>query len=459
MFAKDPFAHRVFWNRPRLGQQEILPEMIAPRVPNRLDELTVDRILQRHLMLILTDGAGNIPASRPSYRDVYLRGKNFKDLYDATLRDWSDQDYATLVAIFRDPTEDELKDLALIDEFFRVGRRSYMKVYAYPDSTEERLRGSACSTQPGGIFGAQLPGVHQALIGNPFFCPGIHEIPLPKSMYAFLRYPEPGYPKYFGIRNDLPWEEVKGPVLRSIAVLDALVNYPFPSPISLMPSYWYAYPEVHEAAKTFIHQDIIINRALARLWITFAIIGDGGSVYNNVSARIIHDLEKEARDAKRMAIIRGIGLAAVFAIITAGLGAALAPAIAAIVPAGVPLTGATVASAITSGVKQAMTYQEKKDATDALEKISDLFAQSDPAFAAEASKLAETFGFLGEKVKELTAEGLEAAAEGKRAKDDLSDVPEDPAAPPPNYGLTTNLLVGGGVAAAGVAALAWAIFS
>lgn len=463
----DLFGRSRLWAarpvRIRLGQgpySEITPEMLAPGIPNRLDEIPATVIFERRELLRLADENGNFPSDLDAALEKIKNTPN-KDL----LSGWNKDDYRLLLEISQNPTEQEMEDLALIDGFVGLGKQPFVSSYLDPQGRlspiiRDRIRlDYACGKETD--YSAQVrqkfnpPPYKRGLFqGNGFFCGEKQQIPIPRSAALYYTSSAIGtnrLAEYYGIDLSLPWQEIKGPVLRVIAVLDALVDYPFPSPIGLRPLYWYEYPSVKAAARQFIHQDIIINRALARLWITMAIIGDKGDVYNTVSAYIIHDIKKEARDRKRDLIIQKIAMAATFAIITLGLGYALAPAVAAIIPAGVPVTGATVASAITSGVQQALSAQEKKDVAEAMETISEQFAQSDPAFAAEAKKAADTFSFLGEQITEMTEEERLAAEEAKADKDELSNVAEDPLAEPDYGESTTNLLIGGGIAA-GIAA-------
>ena len=469
MFAQDPFARRVFWARPRLGQQDILPEMIAPRTPNRLDEVPVNVILSRRQLLLVADEASNMPADISAALNVVpeepaIRVGQKKEEEPSKLGTWSADDYTAIAAVYREPTEDELRDLSLIDGFFakREKRQSNQKTDL---SYTGLIRGIACGTarsQATGPFSVMsrhnIPAwmeprgmsreVSSPFVGNPFFCGPAQDIPLPMSFFWYWD----NIPAYFGINEALPWEEVKGTVLRAIAVLDALKDYPFPSPISVMPQLWYH--SIQSNMKEFVHQDIIVNRTLARFWITIAVL----QVYEDVSAWIISRLKRKAKRQKRMAIIKAIGMAAVFAIMAAGLGAAFAT----LIPAGSIVTAGQAAQAVTSAIQYAISYENRKRAAEDLEKAAKQFEKDDPAFAEEAHKAAETMDYMAaqtQRLAELTQEEAEAIAEGDVEQEvtpeeiggPLLDVPpEEPGASP---------LVGGGVAAAGIVALAFAIFS
>jgi hypothetical protein len=422
--------------------------MIAGAVPNRLYEVPVWIILSRRKLaarILGSDGKVSTDTSFMAQAEALARtGQVY--LY----KNWTAQDLATMAAVANDPTEDELQDLALIDGYFSGTKYAYMlDSYTRPASMsaprkEEISFISYCST-PTHLLNPRLAGMSK----NPFFCQPAQKYDTPRTMISVWSVPWPGvYNDYFGINPTLPWEEVKPVMLRAIAVMDALKDYPFPPPIDIRPQYWYV--STKSDINTFVRQDIIVTRNLARIWITMAIINN----YASVAAWIVHDLEKEARDDKRMAVIKAVGMAAAFAILTAGLGSLLAPVIAPLVSAGIPITAEAVASGIMTGVQQAISADQKKQMADQMDKIGKMFEADAPAFAAEAYKVRDTFSYLGEAMSELTEEQQAAIDQVKQNPEySASEVGEQYDVEPSNWPVQKKLLIGGGIAAAGVAAI------
>lgn len=449
----DPFGRSRLWNahaRGRgLGQaaveegpEIITSDMIAGALPNRLSEVPVWIILSRRKLAVRIFGPDMKVSTDTSFMTQSEVLSRSGGVY--LFKDWTEQDMAAMAAVANDPTEDELQDLALVDGYF-AGTQYAKKLDSY--------------TRPGSMFD---PGAKEISFSsycsdpkyskNPFFCQPAQKYDKPRTMSlvfmdAWLAN-SGRYSDYFGIDPNLPWEEVKPVMLRAIAVMDALKDYPFPPPIDIRPQYWYV--STKGDINKFIRQDIIVTRDLARIWITMAIVNN----YNAVAAWIVHDLEKEARDDKRMAVIKAIGMGAAFAIITAGLGYALAPVIAPLVSAGVPVTADAVASGIMSGVQQALSADQKKQLADDMDKVGKMFDADAPAFAAEAYKVRDTFSYLGEAMSELTDEQKEAINQARQSPEyGASEVGEQYDVEPSNWPLQKKLMIGGGIAAAGVATI------
>ncbi len=486
MFALDPFGQRVFTAaRPTralrgmrvfMGQTpealppEILPEMIAPEVRNRLAEVPVDIIRSRRQLLLVADAGGRMPATLDeALKRVYVpRGQAQKQLEekggtrDVPISSWNKDDYAFLVAVNADPTEEELRDTALIDGLWtpqrfgvQRGRPGLMDALAAVACGTAHTEGiprevvQAFSGERGGPPWLQQRGMPRGaatpFAGNPFICGKPQKIPFPQSMWHY----GDRIPQYFGLNGRLPWEEIKGPALRTIAMLDALVDYPFPPPISVMPQFWYE--AVKGQMQEFVHQDIIINRALARLWITMAVIEN----YESLSARIIHELKQKAKRQKRKKLVTTIALGITLAVIGVGLAAAFA----AIIPAAGAVTAAAASEAVTNAVQLALSAEEKKKAAQDMEKVAKQFEADAPRFAEEARKAAQMLDYQAAQEAAAAAptlEEAEAIAEGGVEKE---VGPEDTGGPlldvpPPAEGPSRETLhIGGGVvAAAGTAA-------
>ena len=447
----DLFGRARLWNTHGLGQatakeepEIITSDMIAGAVPNRLSEVPVWIILSRHFLSIRVFGPdGKVDTDTSFMPQAERMTSPYTKYY---FRNWTQQDLAALAAVANDPTEEELQDLALIDGYFAGYGRQLRDVpncggMMNPcgpgvEKTTDIMK-RICSSTPYG------PGANAKYIKNPFFCGTAQKIVIPKTMNMVWNFGwSGGYTDYFGIDPSKPWEEVKPVLLRAIAVMEALKDYPFPPPIDIRPQYWYVSTQAD--IKKFIRQDIIVTRDLARIWITMAIVNN----YEPVSAWIIHDLEKSARRAKRMEVIKAVGMGAAFAIFTAGLGYALAPAIAPLVSAGIPITADAVASGVMAGVQQAISADQKKQIAENMDKIGQLFATDAPRFAEEAYKVRDTFSYLGEAMSELTDEQKAAIEEGKTNKEySAQEVGEQYDVDPSNWPLQKKLLIGGGIAA------------
>lgn len=485
----DPFGRSRIWSvhkKRSLGDAEALQdvvtsEMIASSVPNRLAEVPVKIILARHRLRYRMFGDdGKVSTDTSWMAEAEKTAEERNQIY--VFKDWTEDDFKALAAVANDPTEEELRDLAFIDGFW-ANSPYYALGELVPSGslfsgfgiTKLRDMCSGIPDLPAKPFASQDPQAYEfakKYAANPFFCGKADVMPVPRTLtpwvigsgssWMHVRIPsayfptglvtykkqEAGYPEFFGIDVNLPWEEVKAIALRSVAMMDALVDYPFPPPIDIRPQYWYS--TFLGDMKNFLRQDIVVNRALARLWITVATVNK----YNDIAAWIMHDIEKQARDDKRAHLIQTIALGATFAVITLGLGYALAPLLAPLATAGIPVTGSTVASAITSGVQQAMTAEQKKDAAKAMEDVAKLFEADAPAFSKEALAAKDTFGYLGEALTELTEEQKAAIDQVKNSPEySASEVGEQYEEEPSSWPVQKKLMIGGGIAAAGVAAV------
>lgn len=377
---------------------------------------------------------------------------------------WTEGDFKALAAVANDPTEDELEDLALIDGFFKGspaytdGSTIVREGWTNPQTKRLSLR-AMCGGKPD--MQSNYPGSDaerdawqfaKKYAANPFFCAPAQNIPKPRTMSFFLQ-PFWGLAKYFDINPELPWEEVKPVVLRAIAMLEALMDYPFPSPIDIRPQYWYQ--AAQSDINKFIRQDIVITKPLARLWVTCSLVNEGPTGIASLSAYIMHDMERDARHRARIEIVQKVAMAATFAVLTLGLGYALAPLIAPLVSAGIPITTEAVSGAVISGVQKALTAKEAKDAAETMDKVGKLFEVDNAAFAQEAYKVRDTFNYMGEAMSDLTDEQKAAIDQVKSSPEySSSEVGEQYDVEPSSWPTQKKILIGGGIAAAVAAGLA-----
>lgn len=358
---------------------------------------------------------------------------------------WPDDIYDALVAVANNPTPEEIEDLSLIDRFF------YGPVPT--KFTTQRQRQAApfgmevCVLSPKQMrAGAGYPLFNAFLYNRdvlipfkdrPFFCPPSFQMPQPVTFFVW----KDQLARYFGISPRREWGEAELAVRNTVAFLQALVDYPFPRPIGAMPGVWYHM--LRSDIQKYVNDDMIETVPLSRMWITIATV----ETYPDVSAKIIRELKEKAKRQKRKALLKKIALGLTFAVIGAGVGAALVE----IIPAGVPIAAGDIASATTQAIQTGIDKEDRKKVAESLEKTAKLFEQDDPRFAEELRKTAETFDYLGsqaERAKDLSEEEAEAVVEGETEREigadthgmNLDFYPEDSP--------LTGLLIGGGVAAA-----------
>jgi hypothetical protein len=446
-----------------------------PGQPNRLALIPVDMIRDRNVLLWIADRDGSVPddpkAAKHQLRRIFeaigramsgLGGRAWGVPTPVLL--WNDEDMRILLQVANGPTADEIRDLALVDAFFgreeRDGRGGDLTKLIAPlactggqlprTSDDPALR--RLFHEPGerriSLAWMATPRRNQptTIASNPFFCTPATQVQVP-SPGSLLRV---NLREFFAIDSREEWGDVRMTLDNSLAFLTALVDYPFPSPISVMPGVWFGH--VQGNIREFVHQDLFITPPLARLWVTLAVV----TKYNDASAEIVHKLKRDAKRKKRKELIRKIALAATFAVITAGLALALAPLVAPLVAAGIPLSASTVAGGVTGVIQYAMNEQDRKQAAEDLEKVAEQFERDDPAFAAEARKAAETIDYLAAATKraaELTQEETDAIREGDTESEytpqEVGYFPDESHEP----GLSTETLIVGGGIAAGAAAL------
>jgi len=297
-----------------------------------------------------------------------------------------------LVPIAASSTPAELTDLSLIDWFYddrwvRFGRNTGSGI----------LRDRARSYK----HYVQLQAPNDPFYNPPEYDPRIGGIPHINFM---------GPSDYFGIQTSSPWGNMKLAVENAAVVLRQLFGYPFPSPISAMPDFWVimAKPELQALVKA----GKPLNPVETRVWITMNIL----SHYEEVSAQIAHHFEEvqdDAQDrARRIAIIK-VGFGLVISIVFPAL----------------------IASAF-SAIQTVQSIQQQQEAADAVRDMENAAAAFDATDAAFAKEIRIATEYYEEKL----AQAQGPAAPGGTAP----GAPEEAQA----GGIPTELLVGGGIAAA-----------
>lgn len=312
-------------------------------------------------------------------------------------------DQAALVdAIQAAPTPEETEDLVLFRQFFvEPWIHGLQRAASSVSSALQNI-----TLRPFGLFGR----------GRFLSGPLIQTIPqqqlLPPFRFIGIRgLVGPG--AYFGV-DGMTWAEARPIVRNAMELVRALANYPLPSPIPEMPIIFYdeAQADLSEAAR-YPGQ---LDPQLARFMVTMTVLEN----YNTVSARIIDELEEEAEEARRGAIIEAVVIGIASLVLPAVVGAGLA------------------------AIKTVMDAREAREAAKDMKEAAQQFAATDAAFAAEVRRAADIIEYETAQAEAQAAAASQAAVQ-----------PAATAAPVPEEGgVPTELLVGGGIAAAAAAAFA-----
>ncbi len=327
---------------------------------------------------------------------------------------WTEAETENLSAVAVFPSDEELQDVSLIDSLYvtPVARLPVKAAWMTPKDVYAALHKILCDKQQRGLRQGYIgPGV-----GDPFYCTGASQ----GGYFRFTGWPSAA--EYFGLKSNETWGEQRLAAHNAKVLADALLTYPFPGPIPLAPGFWYAAnrQELAELANNpYIRLDDIAARFLITL-LTYA-------SYPAVSARIISWAEEKAKKKLKWAIIRIAAAVAIGFIFSA----ALAPALASIIPAGVPVSGATVASAITAVARDKFSKDELERISKEMKDAAKIFAVNDPAYAEQLEIAILTLEFFG--------------AEFGTSADALSQMQEQAQNPPPTpeeFGVNTEYPVG-----------------
>ena len=440
MHAILPAAAQVFWSPTPLQGNEIFLGQNGQE--NRLLEVPVDYILERRQLARFLQPGGTIGSTQTVSGRERFSGR-FQNL---PVWDWPADIFQALVAVANNPTPEEIEDLALIDAFFYGPYPERLATRRQQQSAPAGIlmcKGRGYRGLPAGVtdllpryIDRDIQPDYKALPQNPFFCPPPYPMPQPQTFWVWKDQKA----RYFGISNKALWGDVRHAVQASVTFLEALVDYPFPRPISVMPGIWYW--KLKGDIQNYVAMDMIHTVPLDRMWITIATTMN----YDEISAKIIKELKEKAKRKKRKAIIKKIAFGLTLGVISLGVGQALAG----IIPAGIPVGATEIASATTQAIEMGVDYRDRKQMAEAMEKVAKQFERDDPRFAEEARKTAETFEFLSaeaERAAELAQDEAEAIAEGETEREigpethgqNLDFFPEDSP--------LTALLIGGGIAA------------
>lgn len=368
-------------------------------------ETEINRLLDCRTGVVLSRAAQLFPSGQ---RAPY--GQEVKDMFPIGVDNWDLVERENLAAAAQNPTKQELEDVTLIDNVFgfipthlpvNTGRMVYdvyrpnylgylrnLTCYHCESTLQKCYQRPRWGTIPG-------PGYQ-----NPFYCTGATGLP-PVVRLGFGGT-WPNVYEYFNLDPNALWSEQRLAFYNTKVLYDVLGTYPFPAPIPAAPGFWYH--SNRGALAELAHSGLIITPPLARMLITAFTL----NTYKGVSEGIVKWAEDKAEHQKKWAIIRLVGVAAVGLVWAAALG----PLLASIIPAGVPVTGATLATTVTGLAQEEFSDQELEAIAEDLEQTARVFEVNDPLFAEEVRKLVDTLTYLREQL-ETSADAAEQIAQQK----------------------------------------------
>lgn len=351
-----------------------------------------------------------------------------------------------LFEVSKNPTDEELKDLATIDNLFSenfygntttTNEVCYYAKHGYPK--KPRFQQDAPVTGESALVGHfHPPGAQQLGFGVPhpqqpqapdapflkdkFWCPDPDNMgPSIYRSYMPLFGPSSTFAGMFGIDVNKTWGEEKLATENGLTMLGVKASYPLPPPLDMSPDYVWslaAGPHIVEMANIGGK----IDPEVFRMWYTMAVLES----YDAAATHIVEVQKKKAKKAKRKAIIKAV------AFVIAGI----------VLSFIVPGIIAAAISAIKSAIDMYIAAKERAAAAKAMAEAAKMFEADAPAYAAELQKTADMMDFSAaqEAANEpLTPEQIAAIREVK-------DNPEPGTTP------STGSMVVGGIAATGIVA-------
>ena len=416
-----------------------MPVMNSGVILGRLDPIQVhlsqddfapsNRLLDVRVNVLLSRGAPLIPpvvrdarytqfisnmmlllGIRPG-RGLGYSGETIKALFQMPPDIWTEEETESVRAAAATPSNEELQDVALVDSLYTWplgGLPTKISWTNRQKSVAVILDQIVCGKEQ---VGWRRTGYVGPGFGNPFYCTGASQ----EGLFRFRGWPSTA--AYFGLKPDEEWGHQRLATHNAKIFSDVLRTYPFPRPIPLAPGFWYE--ANRQKLAELVNNGLIYDETLARFFITLITL----DTYNAVSALIIDWAEKRAERQQKWAIIRiaaTVALAAIFS-------AALTPALAAILPAGVPVSAATVASAMTQFAREKFTEADLERMAKGLEEAVKIFEVNDPLFAEEATVALATLDWL--------------SGEFTTSADTLSQMQDQAENPPPTpeeFGVNTE---------------------
>lgn len=451
LMAGSPFTAPM--QGPFLGE-----DLIAP---NRLDQVSIPAIIgriqlapviQAYLSGVATKNAtmkGSQLGAPASPQLGFMIAPRPQPTPTPNFPGMTEAEAQILFEVSKNPTADELEDLATIDNLFSQNfvdsytTTNEVCFYANPKHRES-FGFSKFAAQPKAVTGesALMDFLHPPPVQNPgrwykppplpdlsfmgdkFWCPDLNTLG-PTIFQAYL--PEVGkytsFAAMFGIDTTKTWGDVKLATQNGLTMLKVKASYPLPPPTDMAADYtWNAAAAPHTAE--IANLGVLTDPESFRVWYTMAVLEN----YDAVTDAIIAEQKRKAKKAKRKAILKAV------AFTIAGI------VLAFIVPAII----AAAASAIKAAVTAYIDAKKRAEAAKAMSEAAKMFEADAPAFAKEVQNAADVMdeaAAMEAANQPLTPEQIEAIQEVK-------DNPE------PGQESTTNAgtLLVGGVAATGIAA-------
>lgn len=365
-----------------------------------------------------------------------------------------------LFEISKNPTDEELKDLATIDSLFSQNfQTDYLttdEVCFYTDSgrppwMQTFAKGPPIMPTSGSQYADNLlinflkPGPVQNVFRGPrreertpppdtsftddkFWCPN------PSSMKPelFLDHVRQlgkfgSFAQMFGIDVNKTWGAIKLQTKNGLIILNVKSSYPLPPPLDMAPDFVWNMAAVPHLAE-MVNLGVVVDPEAFRSWYTMAVLES----YDKAADAIIAEQKRKAKRAKRNAILKAVGFAIAGVILSFIVPAIIAAAI----------------TAIKAAVDVYIDAKKRAEAAKAMAEAAKMFEADAPAFAAEVQKTADMMDYAAAQAEAnapLTQEQLDAIQEVK-------DNPE------PGTGPTTGQALVTGGAAAGIIAAMIAIF-
>lgn len=425
---------------------------------NRLDQVSIPAIIgriqiepavQQYLDDLNKENAalGAIWAARPQPKPV----PSFPPMTEAEKQ--------ILFEISKNPTDEELKDLATIDSLFSQNfQADYLttnEVCYYADSG--KLPGVRVFAKAPAIIPTKGQEGAEYAVAN-YFNPkpipmfgkwgGVKPPPPPDKSFTSDKFwcPDPStteptlfldhvrqlgkfgsFAQMFGIDVNKTWGAIKLQTKNGLIVLDVKSSYPLPPPLDMAPDFVWNMAAVPHLAE-MVNLGVVVDPEAFRSWYTMAVLES----YDAASDAIIAEQKRKAKQAKRKAILKAVGFAIAGVVLSFIVPAIIAAAI----------------TAIKAAVDVYIDAKKRAEAAKAMAEAAKMFEADAPAFAAEVQKTADMMDYAAAQAEAntpLSQEQLDAIQEVK-------DNPEPGAAPS-----TGQVLVTGG-AAAGIVAAMIAIF-
>lgn len=436
--------------------------------PNRLLDVRTSVILSRGQMIFPPEMQKSLAYAKNNKNLTPLMGQ-FTGPVD--INDWTSEERDLLEQVAANPSQEELDDLAMIDTFFGgmyckgtecyrgtpyQGQLTVLQIMCLKPDWTKAERYFRYYADHSGYFEGIPPWQGQeyneyqvrlkAAVSDPFYCSpwiGGPILPgwLPSKSKAGTKF---GISSEFNLDVSKSWREIRLPLQNAVVFMTVMKSYPFPSPISIMPQYWFS--RVIDDVRNLVHQSVLIPPDLVKFWATMSIV----SSYNEVSKAIQDELRRRAEKEFIINIFKniliGVGISLGIGIVSAG--------IAGLIGLSADIVG-KVLTGVNETVNQFLSEQEKREAAQEMAKVAQQFQETDSAFAKEVQDAADYLErSAAEEVRAMppTPEELADMKERRRIAEGLP--PTGGAfydVPPP--GAPDLLPVVGGVAAVGILAI------